>query len=236
MNKEKTNQPIYTKTIIFGMLLLFITLQIGFHPTYFKYFPEFKKFTWLHHIHGALMASWIILLVVQPILIHKMHYATHRFLGKLSYFIAPMMIVSMFLILQFTYHKYISGSSIAIQMANQASLIMQLFSFTVLYALAIIYRKHTFYHQRFMIGTALLMLTPTLGRVFYAYFEAEIMYEMYISIGIAALLCLYDFHKKMDWKPYAIVTLVLCFFVFVYHSRYSVAWQVFGRFVVNTFY
>ena len=38
---------------------------------YLQYFPEFEKFTWLHHIHGALMASWIMLLVVQPVLIYK---------------------------------------------------------------------------------------------------------------------------------------------------------------------
>ncbi len=219
------------------MVLLFITLQIGFHPTYFMYFPDFKKFTWLHHIHGALMASWIILLVVQPILIHKKHYATHRFLGKLSYFTAPMMIVSMFLILRFTYHKYISSSSIEVQIANQASIIMQLFSFTVLYALAIIYRKNTFYHQRFMIGTALLMLTPTLGRVFYEYFEAEIMYEMYISIGIAALLCLYDFRKKNGLESLRYCnpgTLYLCFCVsFSLLRRLASIWAVCGEYVLS---
>lgn len=236
MNQDKITQPINTSAIILGMVLLLIALQIGFHPTYFQYFPKFEKFTWLHHIHGALMASWIFLLVIQPILIHKKKNKAHRFMGKLSYLTAPLMIISMFLILRFSYHKYISNSTIEIELANQASTIMQLFSFTVLYVLAIIYRKRTFYHMRLMIGTAILMITPTLARIFYEYFAAEIRYEMYLSIGIAAFLLLIDIKNKADWKPYTIVTSVLILFVSMYHARYSDAWQVFGRFVVNTFY
>lgn len=238
MEKHQLNQStsINTKAIIFGMVLLFIVLQIGFHPTYIQYFPAFKQFTWLHHVHGALMASWVILLLLQPILIHREKLAAHRFIGKLSYITAPLMIISMFLVLRLTYQKHILVTSVREEMATQASIIMQLVSFIILYTLAIVYRKHTFYHMRFMIGTALLMITPTLGRVFYAYFAAEIMYEMYLSIAIAAFLLISDISKKQDWKPYAIVTGTLSFFVFVYHCRYSDAWQAVGKFIANTFY
>ncbi len=236
MNQDKTTQHLHTKAIIIGMVLLFIALQIGFHPTYFQYFPEFKKFTWLHHIHGALMASWMILLVVQPILIHKGKYAAHRFIGKLSYIIAPLMIASMFLVLRFTYHKHVLNISMKEEMSNQAPIIMQLVSFTVLYALAIIYRKHTFYHLRFMIGTALLLMIPIVGRIFFEYFAAEVWYDLYVSVGIAFFLMIYDVRKKKDWKPYAIVTAVLFSILIVYLARYSEAWQAVGRFVVNTFY
>lgn len=236
MKQEKTNQPINTKAIIFGMLLLCIGFQIGFHPTYTQYFPKFQKFTWLHHIHGALMASWIFLLVIQPILIHKRKFKAHRFVGKLSYITAPLMMLSMFLILRFSYHKYIANSTIEKEIANQASTIMQLFSFAILYTLAIIYRKHTFYHIRFIIGTALLMITATFGRIFYEYFAAEIMYEMYLSIGIALFLLINDIRNKVNWKPYTIVTAVLILFVSMYHARNTATWQTFGRFWVDTFY
>jgi hypothetical protein len=236
MNKAKTTQPILNKAIIVGMGLLFILLQIGFHPTYLQYFPEFEKFTWLHHIHGALMASWIMLLVVQPVLIHKGLYKAHRFIGKLSYIIGPLMIVSMCLILKFTYHKHVLNSSLQVVMSNQSPIIMQLFSFTVLYCLAIFYRKHTFYHMRFMIGTALLMIIPIVGRIFFEYFAAEFWYDLYLSVGIALILLTYDILKKEDWKPYAIVTLILLSILIVYHARYSETWEVFGRFVVDTFY
>lgn len=238
MQQNQTNQPVPTNTkpIIIGMVLLFITLQIGFHPFYIKYFPTFEKFTWLHHIHGALMASWIFFLVIQPVLIHKKRFAAHRFFGKLSYITAPSMVVSMFLILKLSYHKNLPNSSIEKEIAGQASTIMQLLSFMVLYSLAILYRKNTFYHVRFMIGTALLMITPTLGRIFYGYFAAEIMYEMYLTLLISSYLLIIDIRKKLDWKPNTIVTFVLFFFVFVYHSRYSEAWQAFGRLWADVFY
>ena len=229
-------QTIHTKAIIFGMGLLFILIQIGFHSTYLQYFPTFEKFTWLHHIHGALMASWIILLMVQPVLIHKGKLKAHRFIGKLSYIIAPLMIVSMCLILRLSYHKLVLNSSIEDEMSNQAPIIMQLFSFTVLYGLAIFYRKHTFYHMRFMIGTALLMIIPIVGRIFFEYFAAEFWYDLYLSVGMAAILLMYDIQKKVDWKPYAIVTVILMSILMVYHARYSEAWAAFGRFVVDNFY
>jgi hypothetical protein len=83
-DKLKEQLPINTRQVIFFMVLVFIIVQIGFHATYIRHFPEFNNFGWLHHIHGALMASWVMLLVMQPVLIHKGRYAAHRFFGKLS--------------------------------------------------------------------------------------------------------------------------------------------------------
>lgn len=238
MQLEKINQPatINTKAIIFGMVLLFIVLQIGFHPTYIQYFPAFEKFTWLHHIHGALMASWIILLVVQPILIHKGKFAAHRFIGKLSYVTAPLMIVSMFLVLRFSYHKYVLDIPSEALMSNQGPIIMQLVSFTILYTLAIVYRKRTFYHIRFMIGTALVMVLATLGRVLYEYFAVEVWYDLYLIVALAFVLLLYDIRKNKDWKPYAIVLANLLSILWVYLARQTEAWAAIGRVVVSTFY
>jgi hypothetical protein len=238
MQQGKLNQaaPINTKAIIVGMVVLFIVLQIGFHPTYIKYFPAFKKFNWLHHVHGALMASWMILLVVQPILIHQGRYVAHRVIGKLSYITAPLMIVSMFLVLRLTYHNHVLTSSTEQEMSNQAPIIMQLISFIILYALAIFYRKQTYYHMRFMIGTALLMIIPTMGRIFFEYFAAEVWYDLYLSVGLSVILLINDIRKKQDGKPYAIVTGVLLSILLVYHARYSDVWQAVGKFIVNRFY
>ena len=67
MQQDKINQPAAIKTgnIIFGMILMFIIVHIGFHATYIKEFPVFQKYNWLHHIHGALMGSWVMLLLVR---------------------------------------------------------------------------------------------------------------------------------------------------------------------------
>lgn len=236
MKNEIANQSINTKAIIIGMLLLFLCFQIGFHRTYFQYFPEFEKFTWLHHIHGALMASWIILLVIQPILIYKGNYSAHRFVGKLSYVIAPLMITSMFLILRFSYHKGIVKRSIEAVISFQSLTIMQLVCFSLFFTLAIINRKNTFKHMRYMIGTALVFVTPSLSRVFGEYFKIEIIYAMCFSTGLAVFFLAYDFVKKKNYLPNAIVLSMLVLSIFLFQNRHSEVWLVFGRFVAATFY
>lgn len=230
------DETINTKAIIAGMVLLFIVLQIGFHPTYIQYFPSFEKFTWLHHVHGALMVSWIILLILQPILIHKGRNTAHRFFGRLSYLTAPLIIISMFLVLRFTYHKHILETSMQEELSNQAPIIMQLFGFTILYSLAIIYRKQTYYHMRFMIGTALLMLIPIVGRIFFEYFGATVWYDLYLVVGLSIILLTNDIRNKQNWKPYAIVTGVLMSILLVYHIRYTDSWHSVGQFWANNFY
>lgn len=69
MQQDHLNHPSQKniKAIIPGMILMFVIVHIGFHATYLKHIPEFTGFTWTHHIHGALMASWVFLLVLQPI-------------------------------------------------------------------------------------------------------------------------------------------------------------------------
>ncbi len=235
-NNNNQDATINIKAIIAGMVFLFVILQIGFHPTYIQYFPSFEKFTWLHHVHGALMVSWIILLVLQPILIQKGKLKAHRFAGKLSYIIAPLMILSMFLVLRFTYHKHILETSMQEELSNQAPIIMQLFSFTILYSLAIIYRKQTYYHMRFMIGTALLMMIPIAGRIFFEYFGATVWYDLYLVVGLSIILLMNDIRNKQNWKPYAIVTGVLLSILLVYLIRNTDAWHSVGQFWANNFY
>jgi hypothetical protein len=53
------------------------------------------------------MILWMVLLIIQPIfIIQKKHY-WHRTIGKTSYFIVPLMGISMFLVYknQFTYDE-----------------------------------------------------------------------------------------------------------------------------------
>jgi hypothetical protein len=103
------------------------------------------------------MASWVMLLVLQPVLIHKGRYAAHRFFGKLSYVIAPLIIISMFLIAKLHYHKWVAKLTHEGVFAIQSITWMQLLLFVVFYTMAVYQRKNTAAHMRFMIGTAILM-------------------------------------------------------------------------------
>lgn len=243
MQKDNINPltQINIKTIIAGMILIFIIVQVGFHVTYIKHFPEFTQFSWIHHVHGALMASWVILLVLQPILIYKKRFTAHRIFGKLTYAIAPLIIISMLLIAKQNYQSGILKKASMDVMATQSITWMQIFMFVLFYSLAIYYKKFTYKHMRFMIGTALVMIGPPMNRILYGYFPEIgvtniLPIVLYLKTALAAAFFLNDFVKNKNWKPYFIVLLAFLFADMVYHARYSGAWQAFGNFIVNKFY
>jgi len=243
VHQDNINQPapIKTRNIIFGMILVFIIVHIGFHATYIRQFPVFKKYNWLHHIHGALMGAWVLLLLVQPILIHYKKFAAHRFLGKLSYAVAPCVIVSMVFIARNNYQTGIINKSAADVMAIQSITWMQIVMFVLFYSLAIYFRKNSYNHMRFMIATAIIMLGPPINRIIFSYFpDVPTLYifliSLYVKTGVAAALFLSDFIKKKYLMPGLIVLFVFIFSDVVFHARYSDAWQAVGKFIVNMFY
>jgi hypothetical protein len=243
MKQDNINhtKQINIKTIIAGMILIFIIVHIGFHATYIKHFPEFTGFSWIHHIHGALMGSWVILLVLQPILIYKRRFTVHRFFGKLTYAIAPFLIISMILVAKQNYQTGVLKKASVDVMAIQSITWMQLFMFVLFYSLAIYYRKFTYKHMRFIIGTAIIMIGPPINRILISYFPdigaANILpIVLYLKTALVAALFLSDFAKKKNWTPYLIMLLAFLFSDLVYHARYSDTWQAFGNFVVNNLY
>jgi hypothetical protein len=243
VHQDNINQPapIKTRNIIFGMILVFIIVHIGFHATYINQFPVFQKYNWLHHIHGALMGAWVLLLLVQPILIHYKKFAAHRFLGKLSYAVAPSVIVSMVFIARNNYQTGIINKSAADVMAIQSITWMQIVMFVLFYSLAIYFRKNSYNHMRFMIATAIIMLGPPINRIIFSYFpDVPTLYifliSLYVKTGVAAALFLSDFIKKKYLMPGLIVLFVFIFSDVVFHARYSDAWQAVGKFIVNMFY
>ena len=130
---------------LIGLLFvaLYVMTHLGFYKTYFIQFPSFEDFQLLHHIHGFLMSTWILMLIIQPLLISYGKIKLHHFVGRLSYVIAPMVIVSLLLITKMSYNKGILLSSPREAIADQALSIGQFFTFTGFYTLAMVYRKNT---------------------------------------------------------------------------------------------
>lgn len=95
--------------------------------------------------------------------------------------------------------------------------------------------------MRFMIGTAIIMVGPSLSRIINEYLDTALeayfeLIPLYFKTGLAAALLAVDVIKKKDWMPYSIVLLAFLFADLVYYARYSEAWQSFGRFVVKVLY
>src|SRR6187399_1376877 len=95
---------VYRNSAIF-IILVMIGVQWGFYRTYTSEFPNFQNKTTTIHIHGALLIAWLVLLIVQPLLINTGRAKLHRTIGKVSWVLGPLIIISMFMVGRGSYNR-----------------------------------------------------------------------------------------------------------------------------------
>ncbi|MBX2816995.1 MAG: hypothetical protein KTR24_13400 [Saprospiraceae bacterium] len=141
------------------VLMLLIPLTIlAFFKTYFGQFPNFEGGMSIDiHLHALVASTWILMLIVQPILIKKRNMHWHRRIGKISYFVFPLLILSF---IPQMIRMVDSGNAMFLFFPLSDSLLL-----TLCYTLAIYYRRNASKHMRYMIGTAIVFLGPTIGRI-----------------------------------------------------------------------
>ncbi|GMV07477.1 MAG: hypothetical protein AMXMBFR53_37520 [Gemmatimonadota bacterium] len=141
-----------------GLLALAL---VAFWPSYLSRLPTNGAYT---HVHAVLATLWILLLIVQPALIRRHRRDVHRALGRASYALAPLVVISIVLLA----HSRIAGLSpeaFARQsyvLYLQASLAVL---YTVSYALAVRYRGDRAVHARFMVCTGFTLIDPVVIRL-----------------------------------------------------------------------
>jgi len=214
-NQENKAQDLTPKVFFIAMGFLFILLQIAFHPEYIKYFPQFQGFNWVHHTHGAIMVSWVIMLIIQPYLIYKGKYKSHKLVGKISYLTAPLMIISMFLATRQNYLTTVDKIPFRDVAYIQALNFITPLIFLLFYSLAIINKKDVFKHQRYMIGTSFILLTAVISRILQHSFGTaniepyDFFIPLYLGVIISTLLLVNDILKNGNPIPYTIITVVI---------------------------
>jgi hypothetical protein len=236
---EQSNAIPYRRISLFFILLLGVVTW-GFYKTYLVFFPSFEGFTMTHHFHGAMMMIWICFLIVQPLLISSGKTNIHRAIGKLSYLIAPLLMVSIFLVSRIGYLRPVPDMSHEDKIAEIALSTPYIPAFAIIYCLALYNRHHTYNHMRYMIGTSLFMIGPGLGRVLLVYFgktlDQAVDFTNYLSIGIAATLMLNDMFRKKSYKAFAIVLLVVGCLHITWESRNTGLWQRVGEFIAGNLF
>ena len=224
----------------FLIVALMLLTLVGFYPTYFRKFPVFENVTTVQHFHGAMMMTWMIFLIVQPLLIRSGKVTIHRAIGKLSYVIAPLVIVSIFLASRMVYQRPEPVLPHEEKIAGIALSIPYLFGFAILYSLAIINRKNTYMHMRYMIGTSFLMIAPGFGRGLIVYYNNSLQdavnYSNYLVFAIAGGLMINDIIKKRSFTAFAVVLSVFILLHIAWNYRYTGAWQSIGKGFAKVFF
>jgi len=159
------------------MMLLIPLVFLGFYFTYFKSIPSFPENIDIYdHLHAALASAWILLLIVQPLLASRRKYEWHRKLGRFSYILFPLLILS-FIPNEIQMVREGRTKELFYPGGDQVVLIS-------LYVLAILNKKHTPAHMRYMIGAALVFLGPTFGRIGYFWLSLSQVGTQVVQYGI----------------------------------------------------
>jgi hypothetical protein len=212
------------KNLGYFFLSLLLLVFFGFYKTYFGLFPRFNPETnWIVHFHAFLLFLWVCVVITQPLLIRYNKFGTHRMIGRFTYILVPLMVVSFVLMWIYGFTDKYSNS-----MAGYAKYmyerhfhsIWNVILLLVFYSLAIVNKKITPRHMRYMIATTLIFIDPTLSRLVTSWFGVNDFYSNLITFLFTDLilvsLIVYDIRGNRRYKPYVYA---LSLFL-VYHISY----------------
>ncbi|HSF54513.1 MAG TPA: hypothetical protein VLA71_12210 [Algoriphagus sp.] len=234
--------------------MLFIPLTVaGF---FFTYFTKLQMNPSLTHLHFALMATWMGIVITQPLLIHYRKTHLHRKVGKLSYVVVPLVILSTYLVMRQGYANQLAAfeSDFAEGVApytyeegrmNIASFtalpFVYLLWLTLFYGLAIGFRKLASFHARFMIAAVLTFMGPTVDRILFFGFDiatigngipTETVSFVLIDL-ILGFLLIQDLRKGKNPWPFGLALgLYILVQIFYFTFTKTTSWQQFVNFML----
>lgn len=211
---------------------LFTLALLAFWPSYLSRLPG-GGIAGHVHVHAAVMTLWFALLIAQPFLIRSGRRAWHRRLGRLSYAVAPAVVVTA---VRLAHAGLVRDGAVALAGAGLYLPLSMIAWFTASYALAIAYRKVPALHARFMIGSGLAAIDPIAARIVAFYlpvFDDPVRYELISWALSAAALSLLMFVERGQPRARAVFPAMLGAITVVWGLWFtlaqSAAWLGFAR-------
>ena len=215
------------KNLGYFFLILLGLVFLGFFKTYFGLFPRFNaETTPVVHFHFFVQSLWVCILITQPLLIRYEKFKIHRLIGKLTYVLAPLIVVSIILMWQ----KGITDPATENSPANYLRYLLKnhfhslcdMLLLIAFYSLAIFNKQTTKVHMRYMIAIALLYIDPTLSRLVNYWFNvsdsnSDLITILFTDAILLGLIC-YDIKYNRSYKPYLFA---LSLFL-IYHISYFI--------------
>lgn len=208
----------------FAVLTFLILVPFAFYATYFSVFLAPKPV--VEHLHFAVMVLWLGLSVAQPMLIRYGKFRLHRLVGRLSYVVLPLVVITAYQMLRIGARREMDSLQTQVNQGTatltSAEILNQGSEYALLatpyivwpaifFSLAIYYRKNMIYHSRYMVATMLTVVGPVVDRFFFIWLgmarlgplPAEYVSFMVIDASLLALLML-DVKAGRDSKPLSV--------------------------------
>src|SRR2546423_11176661 len=168
---------------------VFVALMVlaipAFWPSYIR--PKAYESDYHVHLHGLALFLWGLTLVVQPWLIRAGRWRMHRSVGKASYVLAPVIVVSTLLLA----HYRISHEHPPDQLYFLYVQLGLTALFAIAYGQAIRYRGFAAIHARYMVCTAMTMFDPIVARLLYNGFGIEPPLMQFMTYGMVDAILVY---------------------------------------------
>ena len=205
------------RNVYLAFVLGMVVLIAGFWPTTFG---SDDSLDWLRIVHGVLATVWTTMLIVQAWLAGRWKIGPHRVIGWSSIAIAPILVITgVMIVLDATRHSLYFSRELRIMLAwtDLTTLVV----FTLLWLLAIVYRRRCPLHARYVGCTMLVIIPPALGRLMPGRvpgihgLTAAIHPSYALCAAIAAALLTRDLIRRNGRAmPYAITTVGILFIEF----------------------
>jgi hypothetical protein len=211
----------YYRNIGLYFLILILFIGLGFYYPYFSLFPGFKSVTTTVHVHTLTLMSWTLILIAQPILIRYKKYKAHKIIGRVTYVLVPLVIITCIGVMRQQYNE-----DLAQKMTQHESLkslftsLTGILSIIIYYLLAIIavLKGNIAFHMRYMICLFLEFIPPTFGRTLGYWLNMRQVYTHTIAVAVGALilviLILADKKRKLNFTPYVVALALYLIFTF----------------------
>ena len=199
-----------TQLWLFFAVLLVIAF-FAFWPTYFS--PGLGASVSYVHFHAATATLWMIALIAQPWLIRSHRYDLHRAVGRLSFVLVPVLLISMILLANFRIRN-VRPEDYAIQTYVLYLQVSLLVVFAVAYGLSMLYRRQTDIHARFMVCTGLTLVDPVFARLFFWIHPDSVMLHQWFTFGLTDLILIaLIWRERRNIKDRWVFRSMLCLFV-----------------------
>jgi uncharacterized membrane protein len=183
------------RVVVFWFAAVLLAVVIGFWPTYVVRIGEMSS--WRVHAHGALLLAWCLLLVAQAWLIRDRRGALHRNLGKVSFALVPLIVVSSVVVEHGALVR--AAGKLDEEALFFAYLVMALMSvFLLAFVLAIAHRKVMALHMRYMTCTLLAMFDPVFARILDVRFGIQFPVQQMITFAMIDAILLWLCYRDRD--------------------------------------
>lgn len=145
-----------------GYALLLALALVAFWPGYLAA-PKAAMSAWMH-LHVISATLWILMLIAQPLAIHTGHRELHRWLGRSSLVLMPVLLISLIGLAHASMQDS-TGPALGMQAYFFYVRVVLFLTLVLAYVLAMINRHNMAVHARYMVCTGLSLIDPVVHRL-----------------------------------------------------------------------